>query len=112
MLRGLGDPEECSHVLAELLSSNPILVLLQETKLADMSRSKLLPFSSVVSPVSKITGFRPQDSATTWQLLGIAGPATVVPLQWLLLSLRVPAQPSCHGGSATSTCPNKKLTEN
>ena len=43
-VRGLGDPEKCSDVLAELLSSTPHLVLLQETKLSDFTPSKLSSF--------------------------------------------------------------------
>jgi hypothetical protein len=33
-VRGLGDPIKCGDVLMELLSSNPSLILFQETKLA------------------------------------------------------------------------------
>lgn len=40
-VRGLGDSVKCGDVLAELLPSTPNLVLLQETKLADIPKHKL-----------------------------------------------------------------------
>lgn len=43
-VRGLGDLDKCGDVLAELLSSNPDLVFLQETKLSDISNQKLYSF--------------------------------------------------------------------
>lgn len=43
-VRGLGDQDKCKDVLAELLSSSPHLVLLQETKLSDLTPSKLFSF--------------------------------------------------------------------
>ena len=43
-MRGLGDSVKCGDVLAELLSSTPNLVLLQETKLADIPKHKLYSF--------------------------------------------------------------------
>jgi exonuclease III len=43
-VRGLGDPVKRGDVLTELLSSNPNLVLLQETKLSDVPTHKLYSF--------------------------------------------------------------------
>jgi exonuclease III len=43
-VRGLRDHKKCSDVLAELLSSSPHLVLLQETKLPDLNNPKLFSF--------------------------------------------------------------------
>lgn len=43
-VRGLGETVKCGHVLSELLSSSAEIVLLQETKLADISSLKLYSF--------------------------------------------------------------------
>jgi exonuclease III len=43
-VRGLGDVVKCGDILAELLASNPNLVLLQETKLSDISKRKMYSF--------------------------------------------------------------------
>lgn len=43
-VRGLGDVNKCSDVLAELISINPHLALLQESKLQDISDQKLRSF--------------------------------------------------------------------
>ena len=43
-VKGLGDVNKCSDVLAELISINPHLALLQESKLQDISDQKLRSF--------------------------------------------------------------------
>lgn len=43
-VRGLGDVVKCGDVLTELLSSNPCLVLVQETKLSELSDRKKYTF--------------------------------------------------------------------
>lgn len=43
-VRGLNDHVKCGDVLSELLASNPDLVFLQETKLANISTKKLYSF--------------------------------------------------------------------
>jgi len=48
-VRGLGDQTKCDNVLAELLSANPSIVLLQETKLSSPPSSKFSPSSLVAS---------------------------------------------------------------
>lgn len=43
-VRGLGDTEKCNDVLAELLSSSRHIALLQETKLSELTSTKLYSF--------------------------------------------------------------------
>lgn len=46
-VRGLGDHTKCDNVLAELLSANPSIVLLQETKLTSPTPTKIRSFLSL-----------------------------------------------------------------
>lgn len=43
-VRGLGDQKKCNEILAKLLSSSSQIILLQETKLSEITDAKLFSF--------------------------------------------------------------------